>query len=72
MCRYYPHLEKGSFLIRSSVDFWNLLISRNATVPGRYLCGFLTPPVAGTFFTPGPFFPRFTPLLVTSENLCQD
>ena len=27
--------------------FWYLLISRRATVPGLYLCGFLTPPVAG-------------------------
>ena len=24
--------------------FWYLLISRSATVPGLYLCGFLTPP----------------------------
>ncbi len=30
-----------------SVDFWYLRISRRATVPGRYLWGFLTPPVAG-------------------------
>ena len=29
------------------MDFWYLRISRKATVPGRYLCGFLTPPVAG-------------------------
>ena len=36
--------------MRSSVDFWYLLISRKATVPGRYLCGFLTPPVAGALF----------------------
>ena len=35
----------GNFLIRSSVDFWYLLISRRATVPGLYRCGFLTPPV---------------------------
>lgn len=33
--------------MRSSVLFWYLLISRRATVPGLYLCGFLTPPVAG-------------------------
>jgi hypothetical protein len=33
--------------ISSSVDFWYLRISRSATVPGLYLCGFLTPPVAG-------------------------
>lgn len=30
--------------MRSSVLFWKRLISRSATVPGRYLCGFLTPP----------------------------
>ena len=41
---------KGSFLMRSSVDFWYLLISRRATVPGRYLWGFLTPPVDGADF----------------------
>jgi hypothetical protein len=28
---------KGSLRIRSSVDFWYLLISRRATVPGLYL-----------------------------------
>jgi hypothetical protein len=28
----------------SSVDFWNLRISRSATVPGLNLWGFLTPP----------------------------
>merc|ERR1739842_258917 len=38
---------KGSLRMRSSVDFWYFLISRRATVPGRYLWGFLTPPVAG-------------------------
>ena len=31
----------------SSVDFWYLRISRRATVPGLYLWGFFTPPVAG-------------------------
>ena len=41
---------KGSFLMRSSVDFWYLLISRRATVPGLYLWGFFTPPVAGADF----------------------
>jgi len=41
------NLWKGSLRINSSVDFWYLLISRRATVPGLYLCGFLTPPVAG-------------------------
>ena len=29
------------------MDFWYLRISRSATVPGLYLCGFFTPPVAG-------------------------
>ena len=32
------------------MDFWYLLISRRATVPGLYLWGFLTPPVAGADF----------------------
>lgn len=40
----------GSFLMSNSVDFWYLLISRRATVPGRYLWGFLTPPVDGADF----------------------
>jgi len=37
----------GNFRIKSSVDFWYRRISRKATVPGLYLCGFLTPPDAG-------------------------
>ncbi len=44
------NLWKGSLRIRSSVDFWYLRISRRATVPGLYLWGFLTPPVAGADF----------------------
>ena len=32
------------------MDFWYLLISLRATVPGLYLCGFFTPPVAGADF----------------------
>ena len=36
--------EKGSFRIRSSVLFWYCQISQMATVPGRYLLGFLTLP----------------------------
>ena len=32
---------KGSLLISNSVDFWNWQISRRATVPGLYRCGFL-------------------------------
>ena len=34
--------EKGSFLMRSSVLFWNCRISRRATVPGWYFLVFLT------------------------------
>ena len=34
--------EKGSFLIRSSVLFWNCWISQRATVPGQYFLAFLT------------------------------
>merc|ERR1711907_614739 len=37
-------LWNGSFLMRSSVDFWNLLISLRATVPGLNLWALLTPP----------------------------
>merc|ERR1712222_155374 len=40
-------LWKGSLRMRSSVDFWYLLISLRATVPGLYLWGFFTPPVEG-------------------------
>ena len=36
--------EKGSFLIRSSVLFWNCQISHSATVPGWYFLVFLTLP----------------------------
>ncbi|KAF6217086.1 hypothetical protein GE061_001439 [Apolygus lucorum] len=41
---------KGNLRISNSVDFWYLLISRRATVPGLYLCGFLTPSVDGALF----------------------
>ena len=44
------NLWKGNFLIKSSVDFWNLLISLKATVPGLYLWGFFTPPETGADF----------------------
>ena len=36
--------------MRSSVDFWNFLIYRRATVPGLNLWGFLTPAVTGALF----------------------
>ena len=35
----------GSFLMSNSVDFWNLRISRRATVPGLNLWAFFIPPV---------------------------
>ena len=41
------NLWKGNLRIKSSVDFWYFLISLKATVPGRYLCGFFTPPAVG-------------------------
>ena len=34
--------EKGNFLMRSSVLFWNHQISQRATVPGQYFLVFLT------------------------------
>merc|ERR1711994_1189990 len=40
----------GSLRNNNSVDFWYLLISRRATVPGLYRWGFFTPPVAGADF----------------------
>ena len=36
--------EKGSFLIRSSVLFWNCWIYQRATVPGQYFLVFFTLP----------------------------
>ena len=42
--------EKGSFLIRSSVLFWNCQISRRATVPGQYFLVFFTFPVLRNSF----------------------
>ena len=36
--------EKGSFLIRSLVFFWNCQISQRATVPSQYFLVFLTLP----------------------------
>ena len=43
-------LWKGNLRINNSVLFWYLRISRRATVPGLYRCGFFTPPVAGADF----------------------
>jgi len=40
----------GAFLINRSVLFWYFRISRRATVPGRYLWGFFTPPAVGADF----------------------
>ena len=42
----------GSFLMSNSVDFWYLLISCKATVPGQYLWGFFVP-----FWEAGNVFP---------------
>ena len=40
----WTNCEKGSFLMRSSVLFWNCQISQRATVPGQYFLVFLTFP----------------------------
>ena len=40
----WTHWEKGIFLIRSSVLFWNQWISQRAMVPSQYFWGFLTFP----------------------------
>ena len=37
-------------LIILNTVFWYFLISLKATVPGRYLCGFFTPPDKGADF----------------------
>ena len=42
--------EKGSFLMRSSVLFWNCQISQRATVPGWYFLVFLTLPAQKNSF----------------------
>ena len=42
--------EKGSFLMRSSVLFWNCQISERATVPGQYFLVFLTLPAQRNSF----------------------
>ena len=42
--------EKGSFLMRSSVLFWNHQISRRATVPGQYFLVFFTFPALRNSF----------------------
>ena len=42
--------EKGSFLIRSSVLFWNCWISQRANVPGQYFLVFLTFPAQRNSF----------------------
>ena len=43
-------LEKGSFLMRSSVLFWNCQISQRATVPGQYFLVFFTFPTLRNSF----------------------
>jgi hypothetical protein len=62
------NLENGAFRINNSVFFWYRLISLNATVPGRYLWGFLTVPGLGKLFLTA--FVRMTRLgRITSEVL---
>lgn len=46
---FYTTLANGNFLNNKSVDFWYFLISRKATVPGRYLCCFLAGCLTGVF-----------------------
>ena len=58
----WQDVEKEVFFIKSSWDFWYLRISRNATVPGRYLLGFFTPPRLI-------LFPIINPALVSSPFL---
>ena len=57
----------------SSVDFWYLLISLRATVPGLYLWGFFTPPVAGADFlaalVASCFLGAFPPVLIRAVCL---
>ena len=56
--------------MRSSVDFWYLRISRRATVPGRYLCGFFCCP-----FCPCCDAGSFLPLVfvaLTTPFVCLD
>jgi len=63
----------GNFLMSNSVDFWYFRISLNATVPGRYLCGFLTPPVAGAdlraAFVASCFLGALPPVLVNKNKI---
>ena len=46
----WTNCEKGSFLMRSSVLFWNCQISRRATVPGWYFLVFFTCPTLRNSF----------------------
>ena len=68
---------KGSFRIKSSVDFWYFRIWRRATVPGRNRRGFLTFPVGGSpIFRPSGvlrYLPRprttcFVRVMITSRG----
>ena len=49
----------GIFLIIKSVDFWYRLISRIATVPGRYLVLFIIPPGLAMIFLAALFAKHF-------------
>jgi len=64
---------KGSFRNSRLVDFWYFRISRRATVPGRYLRFFLTPPSLGPFFlahnVANCFLGAFPPVLLLADCL---
>ena len=67
---------KGSLLIKSSVDFWNRRISRRATVPGLYRCGFLgaagcpTPLFRGGLVRPGSSLWAFSHVVSEGASTC--
>ena len=79
------NLKKGSFLMRSSVLFWNCQISQQATVPGWYFLVFFTlpaqrnsfqgalPPMVGqSFFLTGSSLPESdSPASTASWANCQ-
>ena len=78
--RSHTSRENGNFAIRSSVDFWYRLISRNATVPGRYRGfrrpgenGVPSPGFRGAFapMRPGVLFPPMLDLpCILGRPLC--
>ena len=62
--RVSVHLQPINLPLKWELSyFWYFRISRRATVPGLYLCGFFTPPVVGSFFPLAPL-PHPWPLTV--------